>query len=177
MININIYKTKKVKTPEYGTKESAGIDFFVPDDYNKKQEKLLYPNCSELIESGIKLSIPKGYMLCAFNKSGVSLKQGLQVGAQIIDSDYQGEIHLHVINISKNYTKIIPGQKLVQFVLLKTPEVYINKVKKEQYLFNNISERAEGAFGSTGLYKNINKPDFLTSKKEIQSFNKKNKII
>lgn len=33
---LNFYKTKDVKTPEIGTQGSAGIDFFIPNDLDRK---------------------------------------------------------------------------------------------------------------------------------------------
>ena len=52
------------------------------------------------IKSGIKVNVPQGYALIAFNKSGISTKLGLIVGACVIDSGYQGELSIHIINTS-----------------------------------------------------------------------------
>ena len=32
---MKIFKTRVVKTPNRGTEKSAGIDFFIPDDFAK----------------------------------------------------------------------------------------------------------------------------------------------
>jgi dUTP pyrophosphatase len=135
---------RNVKTPTRGTERSAGIDFYAPNDY---KETDLEPNQSALIPSGIKAEIPSGYALIAFNKSGVATKQGLQVGACVVDESYRAEIHLHVINVSDKKTTIMPGQKLVQFVLLPVNYAEIEFV-------HSIEEHEEnrGAFGSTGLF-------------------------
>lgn len=65
---MKISKIKDVKTPERGTARSAGIDFFVPNDF---EETVLCAGKHIKIDSGIRAEIPTGYMLCAFNKSGV----------------------------------------------------------------------------------------------------------
>ena len=104
-----------VKTPTRGTKHSAGIDFYVPDDFEGIE---VSPGQKAFIPSGIKVNVPAGHALIAFNKSGVALKKSLFVGACVVDEDYQGEIHLHVVNVGDKTTMISPGEKLVQLVLL-----------------------------------------------------------
>ena len=83
---MKISRTKDVKLPNRGTNKSAGLDFFIPNDF---VSTVLKPNDSIKILSGIKCQIPEGKVLIAFNKSGIALK-GLAVGACVIDEDYQG---------------------------------------------------------------------------------------
>lgn len=142
---MNIQKTRNVKTPSRGTNLSAGLDFFVPEDY---PGVVLKPNESVLIASGIRAHVPSGYALIAFNKSGVAVKQGLSVGACVVDEDYEGEIHLHLINTSNAVTEIKAGQKLTQFVLV--PVSYMDVHVLEELPERN-TERGAGGFGSTGL--------------------------
>ena len=145
MYKMNIQKTRNVKTPSRGTNLSAGLDFFVPEDY---PGVVLKPNESVLIASGIRAHVPSGYALIAFNKSGVAVKQGLSVGACVVDEDYEGEIHLHLINTSNSVTEIKAGQKLTQFVLV--PVSYMDVHVLEELPERN-TERGAGGFGSTGL--------------------------
>jgi hypothetical protein len=56
---MNIAKIRNVKTPNRGTKGSAGIDFFIPFDFTPTK---LLPNESILIPSGIKCDIPDNYI-------------------------------------------------------------------------------------------------------------------
>ena len=72
---MKISKVRNVKTPSRGTEKSAGIDFFVPDDFDKK---LVFPEGSILIPSGIRADVPEGYALIVFNKSGVAVKKVLR---------------------------------------------------------------------------------------------------
>lgn len=140
-------KTKDVKDPQRGTELSAGIDFFVP---NTNAAFVLKPNEDALIPSGIKVKLPKGFALIAFDKSGVATKRKLKVGACVVDEDYQGEIHIHVFNLGSSDVTINPGDKLVQFLLLP-----INYAEPEECdlneLYESVSERGEGGFGSTGI--------------------------
>lgn len=142
---MKVQKLRNVKTPIRSTSASAGIDFYVPEDF---ETQVLKPGESVLIPSGIKAQVPRGYALIAFNKSGVATKQGLQVGACIIDEDYEGEIHLHMVNISNKEQTVATGQKLVQFVLIPVCYFDIEEVDEIQ---NRNTERGAGGFGSTGL--------------------------
>jgi dUTP pyrophosphatase len=145
---MKISKIRDVKTPTRGTARSAGIDFFVPNDY---PEVTLLPGKSVLIPTGIKADIPTGYMLTAFNKSGVATKQSLIKGAEVCDEDYQGEIHIHLINIGTDPQVITPGQKLIQFVLVPVFYDTIEEVPFEE-LYSVETERGVGGFGSTGTH-------------------------
>ena len=142
---MKIKLVKKVKAPSRGTSASAGLDFYVPDDFAPAK---VWPGKAILIPSGVKAQVPEGYALIAFNKSGIATKEGLIVGACVVDEDYEGEIHIHMINVCDKIVDINPGQKLTQFVLVpvnyENIEV-VNELPKRQ------SERGSGGFGSTGL--------------------------
>ena len=145
-MRIRYAKTRDVKDPSYGTKGSAGIDFYVPNDLDIYE---LPPGESILIPSGIKVALPDDTALIAFNKSGVCTKQFLQVGACVVDSDYRGEIHLHLFNYSNLIQFIDPGQKLVQFVLLPYYQAKLYETIDD--IFNDAG-RGSGGFGSTGKF-------------------------
>jgi len=142
---MKIQKLRLVKTPNRGTELSAGIDFYVPEDF---ETAVLRSGESILIPSGIRVQVPRGYALVAFNKSGVAVKQGLSVGACVVDEDYEGEVHLHMINTSNKDQTIVTGQKLVQFVLI--PVAYFDIEEVEDIQSRN-TQRGSGGFGSTGL--------------------------
>jgi dUTP pyrophosphatase len=143
---MKISKVRDVKTPNRGTPLSAGIDFYVPDDF---EEHTVSPSESLLIPSGIKAQVPKGYALVAFNKSGVAVKKSLIVGACLVDEDYQGEIHVHLVNVGYEQQLVRPGDKVTQFVLLPVNYACIEEVPLD-CLYDSETERGEGGFGSTG---------------------------
>ena len=157
-------KIREVKSPSRGTEQSAGIDFFVPVEWNSGEPLSVEPGGRVLIPSGIKVNVPSGYALIAFNKSGITSKTGMVVGACVVDEDYQGEVHLSIINtnnssemysddmyaIDSGYVTITPGDKLVQFILVPVNYANPEEVSLEE-LYSEVSERGEGGFGSTGL--------------------------
>lgn len=146
--SIKFSKVKSVKSPSRGTAQSAGIDFFIPEEFNEGCEYNLRPNENVLIPSGIKVNVPEGYALIAFNKSGVATKKGLYVGACVVDEDYQGEVHIHVTNVGKETVSIYPGDKIMQFILI--PVLYSKPVEVPiEELYESQTERGDGGFGST----------------------------
>tara|TARA_R110002096_G_scaffold237991_2_gene429247 strand:- start:2210 stop:2650 length:441 start_codon:yes stop_codon:yes gene_type:complete len=145
---MKITKIKDVKTPTRANATDAGVDFFIPNDYSGKTE--LSPGESCFIPSGIKVNVPEGYALIAFNKSGVATKKGLHVGACVVDCGYQGELHINLTNVSAEDQTIASGDKIVQFVLLPLGNPSIELVE-ENNLYEAVSTRGEGGFGSTGV--------------------------
>ncbi len=146
---MKISKVRNVKTPTRGTEGSAGIDFYVPDDYPDDLCRVA-PGERYFIPSGIKANVPEGFALIAMNKSGVALKKGLMVGACVVDSDYQGEIHLHLVNTSTKDAFVEPGEKLTQFLLIPVNHCSVELVGEEE-LFDTQTSRGSGGFGSTGV--------------------------
>lgn len=145
---MKILKIRNVKTPERGTPGSAGIDFYVPYDFPGTHS--LLPGDAVNIPSGIRVKVPHGYALIFKNKSGVAVKKGLQVGACVVDEDYQGEVHLHVRNTSTDVQWIEPGEKLVQGLLVPVLYEDIEIAKSEKDIFPEETKRGNGGFGSTG---------------------------
>ena len=144
---MKICKIREVKDPVRANTADAGIDFFIPEDF---KSHLLEPQESVLIPSGIKVNVPEGSALIAFNKSGVATKKNLQVGACVVDCGYQGEVHIHLTNVGFEPTKIDPGDKIIQLVLIKLGDPSIELVQEEE-LYSYSSDRGSGGFGSTGV--------------------------
>jgi len=145
---MKITKIRDVKTPTRGTPQSAGLDFYIPNEWT--MDNPIWPGQSVFIPSGVKVNVPKNHALIAFNKSGVALKKGLDVGACVVDEDYQGEIHLHLTNVSREKIRLTAGEKIVQFVLLPVNYAEVEVVEEDQ-LFDEQTERGSGGFGSTGV--------------------------
>jgi len=160
---MKIAKVKKVKTPTRGTVKSAGVDFYIPEGF----DQILMPGHDALIPSGIHVDVPEGYMLYATNKSGVVTSKMAQeecrgkakdgafesiviLGAATVDEDYQGEIHIHLINTGLSAVRLVGGMKIAQFVLLPVSYEDIEVADSLEELYSNATERGAGGFGSTG---------------------------
>jgi dUTP pyrophosphatase len=141
-------KVRKVKSPTRGTSQSAGIDLYIPDEF---ESITLNPSESILIPAGLKVNIPENHAFIAFNKSGVATKKHLVVGACVIDEDYQGEIHIHLLNAGTEPREINAGDKIIQCIVMPIVYESVEMVETEEDLWEGkITERGEGGFGSTG---------------------------
>jgi dUTP pyrophosphatase len=146
---MRILKIRDVKTPTRGTLKSAGVDLYIPNDYPYTK---IGPGRSVLIPSGIKVNVPDNHVFVAMNKSGIATKKNLQVGACVIDEDYQGEVHIHLTNVGFKESHIEGGDKIVQCVLLPVSYEAVEVANDEDELWEGlVTDRGEGGFGSTGV--------------------------
>ena len=102
------------KIPTRGTSESAGYDLYSLNDY------YVYPQERTNIRTGITLEIPKGYYGRIAPRSGLALKNGIDVMAGVIDCDYRGEIGVILYNTDNNipfHIKI--GDRIAQIIFEK----------------------------------------------------------
>lgn len=126
--------------PVRGTPGSSGLDVFSTGDYT------IPPFGDVKIPLDLAFDIPYGWDLSVYNKSGVATKLKLDKGAELIDSDYTGNCHIHFFNQTGTQKEIIKGQKIAQLVMR---EVWMGEVKIVKQI-NKITERGAGGFGSTG---------------------------
>jgi dUTPase len=176
MIKFFIEPGYDVKAPEreYG---NAGVDFFIPNhtdtfvkafneknltenavlDFNEEGKPVIkiMPHGRVNIPSGIRSFIPANVALEAHNKSGIATKYGLVFGASTCDANYQGIIHISLINTTNKVVELPLGTKAVQFIprIIDTSaiEVYNGISFEEFYKDFEFTNRGEGAFGSTGV--------------------------
>ena len=89
--------SEKVVLPKYETDGSSGMDLaaFI----NKKIE--IKPGRSEIIPTGIALSIPKNFEIQIRPRSGLAAKNQISVlnAPGTIDADYRGELKVILINL------------------------------------------------------------------------------
>jgi dUTPase len=130
----------KVKYEEMDTESRRVVDEFLGKEH---YDKVMVNPDNYIIDA------KSGNFLMAANKSGVSTKQGLVYTAEIVDSDYSGEVHLGIANFTDEATIIRTGQKLVQFIhtpiILSKPNLISAKEFEE---YHSESKRGEKGFGS-----------------------------
>tara|TARA_A100001015_G_scaffold311175_1_gene413906 strand:- start:247 stop:696 length:450 start_codon:yes stop_codon:yes gene_type:complete len=149
MLTARVYKVRDTaKIPERAHNTDAGIDFFfAPIDGVSAR---LAPGQAAILETGVKMEVPSGYMLQVMNKSGVASKRQLIVGACVVDQGYTGEIFVNLHNIGKDIQIINPGTKLAQGVFIPVAKPEIIQVT-DGNIYSQETSRGSGALGSTGL--------------------------
>ena len=132
--------SEDAKMPTRGTSGSSGLDVYTPKDI------IIEPWKDILVPLDLRFEIPYGWDLSVYNKSGISTKLKLFKGAELIDSDYRGNCHIHLFNFSDNTIKFNKGDKIAQLVMR---EVWMGDLEQVEDISTN-TNRAEGGFGSTG---------------------------
>ena len=131
--------SENAKMPTRGTPGSSGLDVYTPMD-------VIIPAWGDaLIPLDLSFEIPYGWDLSVYNKSGVSTKKKLFKGAELIDSDYRGNCHIHLFNHSDVDIKFKKGDKISQLVMRP---VWMGDVVQVDELDETV--RGAGGFGSTG---------------------------
>ena len=117
--------------------DDAGLDLFSPLDC------WVYKGGLKIIDTGVHVMIPKGYVGLLTSKSGL-MSQGITTRGTI-DSGYTGSIKAVVYNDSQESYRIAKGQKITQLVIVPCliPEIEVT----EDLPF---TDRGDGGFGSSG---------------------------
>jgi dUTPase len=82
----------------------------------------------------------------------VASKFHLDVMANTIDADYQGEVHINLSNNGNTEITIKTGQKLVQFIHKEYIDTEWEEISTDDYAKIGVSDRGAGAFASTGSF-------------------------
>ena len=124
--------------PTRAHETDAGLDLYA------MHGAVLSPCGMAIIDTGLHVEIPKGYVGLITSKSGLMSKGITSRGT--IDCGYTGSIKAVLFNHSRKVVEIEAGQKITQLVILPiiTPELEVVDSLEE-------TDRADGGFGSTGL--------------------------
>ena len=102
----------------------------------------------DVVSTGISIAIPEGYYGRIAPRSGLAVKNGLDVLAGVVDSGYRGEIGVVLQNLGYMDFEYSEGDRVAQLIIEKCHGVTWEEVETEEDLVS--SERGEGGFGSTG---------------------------
>ena len=125
------------KLPTKVTENAAGFDLY------SVENATLSPGQTKSLPTGLALCIPEGYYGKLETKSSFALKQLIVIGG-IIDSDYRGEIHVILHNLSGESVEICRGIKFAQLLIT----AYEKHVCFRQQVALNLSVRGVHGFGS-----------------------------
>jgi dUTP pyrophosphatase len=124
--------------PARGSALAAGLDLFTIEDVE------LRPKQRATARTGLAVAIPPGFYGRVAPRSGLAAKNGLDVLAGVIDSDYRGEICCVLYNTGDEVITLPAGSKICQLIIeqIITPEAaWVNDL--------DTTARGAGGFGST----------------------------
>src|ERR1044071_9092396 len=125
--------------PKRGSALAAGLDVCGIEELEIGTKQRV------MARTGLAVAIPPGFYGRVAPRSGLAAKNGLDVLAGVIDSDYRGEIVCVLYNTSDETIKLPAGSKICQLIIeqIITPEA-------TWALDLDETARGAGGFGSTG---------------------------
>ena len=117
-----------------------------------------------LVWTSLAISFPAGVYARIAPRSGLALKKFIDVGADVVDSDYRGEVGVVLFNHGDQDFEVTMGDRIAQLIYEKidTP-----KVEEVQGLEESV--RGSGGFGSIG----VNGKNDTEKKKEMEVKNQR----
>jgi len=131
--------SESAKIPTKGTDAAAGYDLYAAENGE------IDPLKRNLIKTNISIAIPKGYYGRIAPRSGLANKNGIDVMAGVIDSDYRGDVGVILYNTGVEAFSYNRGDRVAQLI--------IEKCHKADWLqVEDLSEtdRGDGGYGHTG---------------------------
>lgn len=127
--------------PEKAHNADAGFDIKTPKSFYLGYDGV------EVIDTGVHIAIPEGYVGFLKSKSGLNVIDGITTEG-VIDSGYTGSIKVRLqrrAEHSYGWKQFRKGDKITQLVILPIPDVKLLEVESLEE-----TERGNNGFGSTG---------------------------
>jgi dUTP pyrophosphatase len=146
--------TKNAILPSNQKKGDAGYDLYATEHIK------LQPMTRALVGTGLAIEIPEGYYGRIAPRSGLAVKNGIDVLAGVIDSNYRQELKVVLINLTFDLSTFSPFNKITgsSFDFLIRPGDRIAQIIFEKYYSADWQEVESlsssdrtGGFGSTGV--------------------------
>jgi dUTP pyrophosphatase len=142
-------------TPTRQKAGDAGYDLYATENVRIK------PMSRALVSTGLSIEVPQGYYARVAPRSGLAVKNGIDVLAGVVDSSYRGEVKVVLMNLSIDLASMMgltpniagsnfdfnikAGDRIAQLIIEKYHAVDWQEVAQL-----SSSERT-GGFGSTGV--------------------------
>ncbi len=138
MISVKLLD-KNATVPTRANENDAGWDLYsiVETIIPSKQRKT--------VNTGIAIQMPEYMAGLIWPRSGLSVKQGIDVLAGVVDSGYRGEIMVCLYNTSDENVAIHIGDRIAQIIFQEVP-----RVTMEVHETLGSSQRGDNGFGSSG---------------------------
>ncbi|EDS45494.1 deoxyuridine 5'-triphosphate nucleotidohydrolase [Culex quinquefasciatus] len=131
--------TDQAIAPSKGSAKAAGFDLKSAYEYTVPARG------KQLVMTDIQVQLPEGCYGRVAPRSGLAVKNFIDVGAGVVDEDYRGNLGVVLFNHSDNEFKVARGDRIAQFICERIfyPEL-------EEVASLTETERGAGGFGSTG---------------------------
>lgn len=134
--------SKNAESPFKASSNSAGYDL------SSATNTTVPSKGTTLVPTDLQLQIPEGCYGRIAPRSSLALKNSIDVGAGVIDSDFRGNIGILLFNFGSEDYKINQGDRIAQIICEKISYPILEEIKEEEEL--SATERGEKGFGSSG---------------------------
>jgi deoxyuridine 5'-triphosphate nucleotidohydrolase len=131
--------TETAQVPRKSNLSDAGHDLYADED------AWVFAKQRQVIKTGISLAMPNSLAGLIWPRSGLSVKQGIDVLAGVVDAGYRGEVMVCLYNTSDDDVEIKRGDRIAQMIFQEVPVVSL--LLREELA---TSQRGGNGFGSTG---------------------------
>jgi len=134
------------KLSEYATIPKRASQYAAGFDLSSACDVDVPPRGKALVKTDISIAIPENTYARIAPRSGLALKNFIDVGAGVVDCDYRGNVGVVLFNHSESVFSVKRGDRIAQLILEKISMADIVEVCE-------LSEttRGEGGFGSSGV--------------------------
>lgn len=133
--------------PKKATEYAAGYDLY------SSEALVIKPRERAVVKTGISMAIPHDNYGRIAPRSGLAVKNGIDVGAGVVDSDYRGEVMILLFNLSNVEFEVKEGDRIAQLIIEKYTRTDLIDAGED-----DLDETVRGAagFGSTGISDKLN---------------------
>lgn len=123
-------------------------DYDAAFDIYSNHDVLIWADGIAMIKTGLRMSVPIGYVIQILPRSGMASRHGVTVvnAPGLIDPGYRGEVCVSLINLGDVAYHIAKYDRIAQLLVVPYAQASI----QEGPLHDPPDFRGEGAFGSTG---------------------------
>ena len=140
------YAVREDMQPFYGSDVQHEGDAF---DLRAGELIIFQPGQRSVVETGISMALPKGFVGLVTPRSGLAARHGISVlnSPGLIDTGYRGDIGVILINHGYEHVVFEKGDRIAQISVFAVNSARWRQVSE----VDTATERGNSGFGSTGV--------------------------
>jgi dUTP pyrophosphatase len=131
--------SENARLPVRASAGAAGYDLFAAED------QIINAASRRVIKTDISIAVPAMHYGRIAPRSGLSFKNGIDIGAGVIDEDYTGPVGVLMVNNGTGPFEVKKGNRIAQLLLERVSQPDVEEVEELPR-----TERGAKGFGSTG---------------------------
>lgn len=137
--HVNVRLLDDAQIPTKANTTDAGFDLYASEGI------IIPPSERAIIKTGVCLEMPDHLSGLIWPRSGLAVKQGIDVLAGVIDAGYRGEIMVCLLNTSSLHVTVDKGDRIAQLIFQEVLNITLTPSDEL-----SASQRGGNGFGSSG---------------------------